>query len=174
MLEDNSNLFDETLGKWNMGEYDIELRSEATSYHAWAYPIPKAYTDTIKLKVERLEIAGKLKRVNRSKWATLTFIIPTKDGSVRFILDFRELNKQIKRKLFLIPKILVMLRKLEGLIWGITILNKGLIWKDCAPSSYHGVNTSTNGYPWDYAIVQTPFRRKCLTYRKISNMYKPT
>jgi len=29
-----SDLFDGTLGKWNMGAYDIQLRSDATPYHA--------------------------------------------------------------------------------------------------------------------------------------------
>ena len=71
-----------------MGAYKIELRPDASPYQARAFPIPKAYTDTLKLEVERLEKAGVLKRVNQSKWAAPTFIIPKKDGSVRFILDF--------------------------------------------------------------------------------------
>ena len=50
-----------------MGAYDIELRQEAMPYHARAFPIPKAYMDTLKLKVEQLEKAGVLKRVNCSK-----------------------------------------------------------------------------------------------------------
>jgi hypothetical protein len=39
-----------------------------------------------------------LRQVNRLEWATPTFIIPKKDGSVRFISDFRELGKWIWRK----------------------------------------------------------------------------
>ena len=35
-----TDLFDGTLGKWNMGAYDIELRPDATPYHAKPYPIP--------------------------------------------------------------------------------------------------------------------------------------
>ena len=95
-LSEYSDHFDGTLGKWNMGAYEIELRPDASPYHARAFPIPKAYTDTLKREVERLEKAGVLKRVNRSKWAAPTFIIPKKDGSIRFISDFHKLNKQIK------------------------------------------------------------------------------
>jgi hypothetical protein len=52
-LTEYSDLFDETLGKWNMGVYDIELCPEATPYHARVFPIPKAYTDTLKVEVFR-------------------------------------------------------------------------------------------------------------------------
>ena len=52
--------------------------------------------------------------VNRSEWAAPTFIIPKKDGSVRIISDFRELNKWIQRKPFPIPKIQDLLLQLEG------------------------------------------------------------
>jgi hypothetical protein len=99
-LTEYSDLFDGTLGKWNMGAYDIELRPEATPYHAQAFPIPKAYTDTLKVEVEWLVEAGVLKQVNHSEWAAPTFIILKRDGSVRFISNFCELNKRIRRKLF--------------------------------------------------------------------------
>jgi hypothetical protein len=33
-LTEYTDLFDGTLGKWNMGAYEIELRPEATPYHA--------------------------------------------------------------------------------------------------------------------------------------------
>ena len=62
ILEEYSNLFDGTLGKWKLGAYDKELRPEAAPYHAQVFPITKAYTNTLKLKVKRLEKAGELKR----------------------------------------------------------------------------------------------------------------
>jgi hypothetical protein len=37
------------------------------------------------------------KRVNRSQWGAPAFIIHKKDGTVRFISDFEELNKRIKQ-----------------------------------------------------------------------------
>ncbi len=76
--------------------------------------VPKAYETTFRREVERLSAVGVLKKVNRSKWAAPTFIIPKKDGTVRFINDFRELDKRIKRKPFPIPKIQDLLLKLEG------------------------------------------------------------
>ena len=130
------DLFDGTLGKWKMGAYEIELRPEATPYHAKAYPIPHIHTATLKMEVERLCQAGVLKQVNHSEWAAPTFIIPKKDGSVRFISDFRELNKRIKRKPFPIPKIQDMLLKLEGFKYATSLdLNMGYYHIELSPDS---------------------------------------
>jgi hypothetical protein len=54
-----------------------------------------------------------LKRCSDSEWAAPTFIIPKKNGTVRFILDFRRLNEELKRKPYPIPKIAQMLQELE-------------------------------------------------------------
>ena len=66
------------------------------------------------MEIDRLCKLGVLKKVNRSEWAAPSFVIPKKDGIVRFISDFRELNERIKRKPFPIPKIQDMLLKLEA------------------------------------------------------------
>jgi hypothetical protein len=51
---------------------------------------------TPKIELECLTKAGVLKKVNQSKWAAPTFLIPKKDSTVEFISDFHELNKRIK------------------------------------------------------------------------------
>ncbi len=55
-----------------------------------------------------------------------SFIIPKKDYIVRTISDFRELNKQIVRKPYPIPKISTTLQELEGFTYATTLdLNMG-------------------------------------------------
>ena len=126
LLEKYKSLFDGTLGEWKGEKYHIELKENAKPFHARAYPIPKTYEETLKLEVDRLCQLGVLKKVNRSEWASPTFIIPKKDGTVRFISDFRELNKLIKRKPFPLPKIQDLLLKLEGFQYGTSLdLNMG-------------------------------------------------
>ena len=55
-----------------------------------------------------------LKCKNNSEWAAPSFIISKNNGTICFISDFREFNKRIKRKPFLIPKIQDLLSNLEG------------------------------------------------------------
>jgi len=83
-----TDLFDGTLGKWNMGVYDIELRPEATPYHTKPYPIPYSRLHTLKLEVERLVQAGVLRKVNRSEWGAPSFIIPKKTDQVESLPTF--------------------------------------------------------------------------------------
>jgi len=67
-----------------------------------------------------------LKKVDHSEWAAQTFVIPKKDGSARFISDFRELSKRTLRKPHPVPNIQDMLQNPEGLQWATGLdLNMG-------------------------------------------------
>ena len=126
LLQKYSTLFDGSLGIWNSEPYNIELKQGVTPYHARPYPIAKIHEKTLKMEIDRLCKVGVLKKVNRSEWAAPSFIIPKKDGTVRFISDFRELNSRIKRKPYPIPKIQDMLLKLEGFQFATSLdLNMG-------------------------------------------------
>ena len=70
------------------------------------------------------------------EWAVPRFIIPKKDGTVWFIKDFRELNKCIIRKPYLIPKIQDMLLNLEGFQYATSLdLNMGYYHIELSPAS---------------------------------------
>ena len=65
-------------------------------YHVRAFPIANIHKGTFKKDLNCLVSIGVLTKVNRSEWAAPVFIIPKKDGRVRFVTDFRKLNAQIK------------------------------------------------------------------------------
>ena len=52
--------------------------------------------------------------VKSSEYGTSLFIIPKKEGTVRFITNFRRVNKGILRKPYLIPRIWETLQQMEG------------------------------------------------------------
>jgi len=81
-------LFDGQLGRWHGQEVKLELQEGAKPCHACAYNMPRCHMQTLKAEMERLVKIGVPKKVNRSEWAAPTFVIPKKDGSVRFISDF--------------------------------------------------------------------------------------
>ena len=79
-----------------------------------------------KQELNRLEALKVIKKGNHSQWGAPKFLIPKKDSTVRFISDFRELNKHILRQPYTIPKIQDILLRLEVFCYGTTLyLNMG-------------------------------------------------
>ena len=136
LLHKYEHLFDGTLGTWNNKPYNIELKEGAKPYHSRPFPVPKIHERTLKVELDRLVKLGVLKQINDREWAAPTFIISKKDATVRFISDFRELNKCIKHKPFPIPKIQDLLLKLEGFQHAMSLnLNMGYYHIELTPFS---------------------------------------
>ena len=68
------------------------------------FHIPTIPELSLKKEDDRLIKIGLLKKINNSQSAAHIFIIPKTNGTARYISNFRELNKTIKRKPFPIPK----------------------------------------------------------------------
>ena len=109
VLAKYQELFEGTLGTWPDEEVSVELTKDAKPYHCGKpIRIPHIHLETLKKEVNRLVAIGVLEEVDASKsgpWCAPSFIIPKKDGRVRFITDYRELNKCIRRKPWPMPHI---------------------------------------------------------------------
>ena len=126
ILKSFEMLFDGTLGDWNTEPVSFELKEGMKPYHGRAFPVPKIHKDTLIKEVQRLVKLGVLEWQPSSVWASPTFIIPKKNNTVRFISDFREVNKRLVRKPFPIPKISVVLQEMEGFTFATALdLNMG-------------------------------------------------
>ena len=69
-----------------------------------------------KTQVERLLLLGVLQIANYSEWGYPSFAqAKPKSNIVGFISDFSNINKQLKRNQYLMPKVDEMLLKLEGM-----------------------------------------------------------
>ena len=56
-----------------------------------------------------------LKKDSSSEWAAPSFCIAKKNGTIRFLTDFCQLNKRMVRKPYPLPKISQVLKELEGM-----------------------------------------------------------
>jgi len=92
----------------------LDLLPESQAFHSRPYPVPERHKAVFKEELERLVEIGVLSRCGPSEWLAPTFIIPKKDGRVRWVSDFRALNKCIKRKVYTIPRIHDILKKRSG------------------------------------------------------------
>jgi hypothetical protein len=90
LLVQYKDLFDGKLGTWNCAPSSIKLKPGSEPYHARPFPVPRIHELTLKKELDRLVQVGVLKRINCSQWGAPTFIIAKKDGTVRFMSDFRE------------------------------------------------------------------------------------
>ena len=126
LLLQYEDLFDGTLGEFHTNPVHLDLKVGAVPKHHKPFPVAKIHEVTLKKELERLCKIGVLRKCSNSVWATPTFIIPKKNGTVRFISDFRYLNKCLVRRPYPIPKIADVLQKLEGIKFATSLdLNMG-------------------------------------------------
>ena len=119
-------MFDNNLGTWHGNPYNIKLKPDTEPYNEKPFLIPCIHELTFKQEIDILEALKVIKKVNRSQWDAPTFLIRKKDSTVRFISNFRELNKRILNRPYPIPNIQDLLLRLEGFRYGTTLyLNMG-------------------------------------------------
>ena len=107
-------LFTGELGEWPDEEISVTLRPNTVPYHCQRpIRIPHIHMSTLRKEIDRLVAIGVLEEVNGMEagpWCAPSFIISKKDNRVRFITDFRELNKCIYRRPWPMPHIMDLLQ----------------------------------------------------------------
>ena len=78
------------------------------------YPIPLVHQQAFQTELNHLVEKKVLRRISTSEWAFPTFFIPKKDGRVRWISDFRPLNKLLRRPRYFYPAYQPVCRKEQG------------------------------------------------------------
>ena len=126
LLEKYEKLFDGTLGTFDTCPASLEVKEGSKPVNIRPYSIPVSSREVFKKELDRLVKAGVLKKETDSAWASPSFLMPKKDGSVRFLTDFRQVNQRLVRKPYPLPKILDIMQTLEGFTYATTLdLNMG-------------------------------------------------
>ncbi len=87
VLQENNNMFDGTLGVYPHKKVHIDIDPNAKPVHSRPYPVPQIYLKIFKKELHHLVRIGVLAAQQESEWASPSFIIPKKDGRVRWIRD---------------------------------------------------------------------------------------
>jgi len=114
VLKKFDKLFNGKLDKFPGREVHLDLLPDAKPFSCRPYPVPKKHEQVFKDELQRLCDCGVLSRCGASEWLAPTFVIPKKDGRVRWITDFRQLNRMIRRKVYNLPKIQDILNRRSG------------------------------------------------------------
>ena len=111
LLADFEELFNGKLGKYKGKKLRLEVDTNSTPFHARPYAVAKAHEEIFLQDLTHLVEIGVLKPIRATQWAAPTFITPKKDDRVRWVTDFRQLNKSIKRRVYPLPRIKKILNK---------------------------------------------------------------
>jgi len=114
IFERHPILFSGKLGKYPHQKIHLDIQNNAQPFHAKSYAVPHIHQQVFKDELQRLCQIGVLEKCGGTEWAAGTFIIPKKDGRVRWVSDFRMLNKSLKRRIYPLPKIQDILHRRNG------------------------------------------------------------
>ena len=76
--------------------------------------MPTSHLPVFKAELQRLLKIWVIEKATRSEWIAGTFIVPKKDGRVRWITDFRDLNKILCQKVYPLRKISEIFQRHSG------------------------------------------------------------
>ena len=115
LLRNFEDLFDGIFGTWNTTTVYLELRDGAKPLCSRPYPVPRVHKAMFKKEHERIVSLWVLEHANDSKWVGPYLTQPkVKKNRVHLLIDFWNLNRQLKRKPYPMTKISDMLLKSEG------------------------------------------------------------
>ena len=121
VLSKYSKTFDNELGTYPDERIHLDLKDDTVPHcQPRAYMVPINHREVFKAELDRLIKIGVLEEASRLEWIAGTFIIPKKllpgedVARVRWISNFRGLNRCLKRKTYPIPRIGDILARQTG------------------------------------------------------------
>ncbi len=133
VLKDHEQLFLGCQGEWMGDPVSIKVVKGATPIWARPYPVPLKNRQVFREEVYRQCNIGALRELAASEietreWASPCFGVPKKNGTIRLVMDFRQLNKVLERKEYPLPTIDEIFTNIRGFTFASVIdLNMGYL-----------------------------------------------
>lgn len=105
----NSKVFQENPGRTNIVEHDVVR--EGASVRRMSYRIPEHLLASLKKEIDLMLSLGIIK-ASKSEWCNPVVLMPKKDCSIRFCIDFRYLNSISQFDSYPTPRINDLLEQL--------------------------------------------------------------
>ena len=114
LLSQFHKLFDGRLKTFKGPPVHLKLIDNPIPVRRHPYTVPTSHLAVFKEELRRLISIGVIEKAQRSEWIAGTFIVPKKDGRVRWITDFRGLNKSLRRRVYPLRKISEIFQRRSG------------------------------------------------------------
>ena len=114
--------------------------------HVRPFTVPNKMRNLLKEELDKMVHLGVLEKALTSSWAFPTFLVPKKDGTARFVSDFRKLNQLLLDESCPLPIIKEVLTRRLGFTWVTTI--------DLTSQFFHFLLTKSAS---ELCTITTPF-----------------
>lgn len=147
-------LFQEKPGRTKLVEHDIVLKEDAIAKRL-SYRVPERLLPALKKELDLMISLGVIEP-SRSEWCSPVVLVPKKDGTTRFCIDFRYLNSISKFDSYPMPRIEELIERLGNAKYLSTVdLCKGY-WQ--VPLSSRSKELTAFRTPWGLHHFKTmPF-----------------
>ena len=98
LLNTYKDLFDSSLGYFDVPLIKLEIKPGTKSVHGRPFPVLHIHMQTLYKEIQHMVDLGILEKASCSDWTSPNLIIPKPNGTVRMVSDFRKSNANLVRK----------------------------------------------------------------------------
>ena len=159
LLEDLEECFDCTLGDWATVPVNLELKPGYKPFTSRYYRVTRTDKNFFHKELRQSVEIGVLTRVQHSQDGCAPFIIPKKEGTMRFITNYHRLNQKLARKPYPLPIIGKTMQQQEGFHYATSLdLNMGYYTIRLSPDIQEMTTIVTEFGKYRYNCLPTGMR----------------
>ena len=159
----------EGLGRTKLIEHKLELVPGTLPIMSRNYPIPVHYEAKVEELIKQL-IKDDVIEESTSSWASPLFPIPKKDGSIRLVIDYRNLNLKTKKDALLTPGADELISSLHGLkVFSKMDFRSGYYQVPMEPESKHLTAFRFKGKLFQYKVMPFGLHSAPQTFTRLMN-----